>query len=231
MDTAGLLQVGELSTPSHERLIRSHKNPLDKCTIVSIFPQEIDEVKHTIEPGKFHIDAGTYESPSILIVGSSSWWKKIDSAQPSTEIQTGSIQVAEAIVKDYCNGLLEYSDDSMPGLFYAMGEHKVVDIKLKFKGDLDKAKIRQDNWYRKLVRMADALWARTNGNPLTIANEMRLAAKSLNFNDKPWLRDYVIAEQVRCVACGSLRNPSYPICAICKAIDPSHPMSKELKFA
>src|ERR1700682_3034442 len=79
------------------RLIRTSKNPLDKCTIVSIFPKAIDEVKHTIEPGKFHIAAGTFEEPAILVVGSSSWWKDIDVDQPMLEIPVSSIQIADSI--------------------------------------------------------------------------------------------------------------------------------------
>src|SRR5712664_3042305 len=88
------------------RLIRAQKNPMDKCTIVSIFPKVIDEYKHTIEPGKFHIDSGSYENPSTLIVGSSSWWKDIDIDQPMLEIPVSSIQIAESVVKDYCNGMV-----------------------------------------------------------------------------------------------------------------------------
>src|SRR5258708_6443678 len=67
------------------RLIRQHKNPMDRCTIVSIFPKEINEVKYTIEPGRFHISPGTFENPSVLTVGSSSWWKDIDVDQPMLE--------------------------------------------------------------------------------------------------------------------------------------------------
>ena len=51
------------------RLIRSARNPMDKCTIVSIFPKEINEIKHTIEPGRFVIPPGTFEKPAVLTVG------------------------------------------------------------------------------------------------------------------------------------------------------------------
>jgi hypothetical protein len=54
---------------------------MDKSTIVSIYPKEINEVKHTIEPGRFHLKPGKPDSPSLLVVGSSSWWKEIDEEQ------------------------------------------------------------------------------------------------------------------------------------------------------
>jgi len=214
------------------RLIRSMKNPLDKCTIVSIFPKEIVEVKHTIEPGIFSIPPGTYESPSCLVVGGSSWWKDIDVDQPMIEIPVSSIQIADSVIKDYCNGMLGCNmADMMPGLFFILGEHKIAEIKLSYKDKLNETKIRQDNWYKILVRLADSLWARSNGNPLVICDEMRLAARSLNYNDKPWLKDFQVSELVRCTFCGGMRNPTYPICPTCKAIDPTNPLSKEIKFA
>jgi hypothetical protein len=205
---------------------------MDRCTIVSILPKEINETKYTIEPGRFIIPAGTYEKPSILVVGSSSWWKDIDEDQPMLEIPVSSIQIADSVVKDYCNGMLGCNMESaMPGLFFVLGEHTVAEILLKYKTKLDEVKTKQDNWYKILVKIADSLWSRTNGNPLTISDEMRMAARSLNYNDKLWLKDFQISELVRCNACGGMKNPLYPVCPVCKAIDTSHPGSKDLKFA
>jgi hypothetical protein len=214
------------------RLIRSQKNPMDKCTIVSIYPKDIIEVKHTIEPGHFHITPGTYDEPAVLVVGSSSWWKDIDVDQPMLEIPVSSIQIAESVIKDYCNGMLGCDMAELkPGLFFALGPYTSKEIKEKFKTELDLAKARQDNWYKILVRLADSLWARSNGNPLVICDDMRLAARSLNFHDKVWLRDFQIIEKVPCIYCGGLKDPAYPICPSCKAIDKTHPLAAEIKFA
>jgi uncharacterized OB-fold protein len=30
--------------------------------------------------------------------------------------------------------------------------------------------------------------------------------------------DYQATQVIRCVACGSLRNPAYPVCPTCKAV-------------
>lgn len=230
---AGNTQM-EVTSPflNGRRLVRSPKNPLDRCTIVSIFPKEINEVKHTIEPGRFHIDAGSFEEPSILVVGSSSWWRDIDVDQPMLEIPVSSIQIADSVVKDYCNGMLGCNmSDAMPGLFYVMGAVTAMEIKSKYKTKLAEVNEIQNNWYKILVRLADSLWARTNNNPLTISDEMRLAARSLNLNDKTWLKDYTTVQMVRCAACGGLKNPEYPVCPSCKAVDVTHPSAKDLKFA
>jgi hypothetical protein len=219
--------VGILSVDHRRRTIAAPRNPLDKCTVVSIYPKEIREVKHTIQPGYFLIKAGSIEHPAILVVGSSSWWREIDEEQPLLEIPNSSIQVADSIVKDYCNGLLACNmGNSMPGLFYLHGEKSLRQIREDHKADLSLALERQKNWYTSLLRLADSLWARTNGNPLVISEDMRLAARELDVENKDWMVDFKASENVRCVACGAFRNPAYPICQVCKAIaDPE--MAKE----
>jgi len=204
----------------NRRLIRAPINPLDKSTVVSILPKLIDETKHTIQPGRFIIPPGSYDKPALLVVGSSSWWKETDEGQPMLEIPHSSIQIADSIVKDYCNGILACNmGDTMPGLFYVPGNYDIEKLKKEYKKELDEALVRQRNWYSELVKLGDILWARSNGNPLTISEDMRLAANELNLTNKEWLRDVQIMELVRCKACGSLKNPQYPICPTCKAID------------
>ena len=230
--TAGLRQVGEFPNDSRQ-LNRATKNPMDKSTIVSILPKEIYEVKHTIEPGTFRIPPGSYESPSLLIVGSSSWWREINQDQPMLEFPVSSIQVSNSVINDYCNGLFGCNmGDCMPGLFCILGEIDIKEVKAKYSVKLMEVKVIQDNWFKVLVRAADSLWARSNGNPLVISDEMRLGARVLNMNDKPWLKDFQTVEKVPCKACGSLRDPGFPICAVCKAVaDPEMAVKLNIKFA
>lgn len=214
----------------NRRTIRGPINPLDKSTVVSIYPQEIDEVKHTIQPGRFLIPAGTYDKPAILVVGPSSWWREFDEEQPLLEIPVSSIQIADSLVRDYCNGILGCNmGDAMPGLFYIPGEHDLKAIRDKYKAELDKAVAKQKNWYSMLVKLADMLWARSSGNPLAISDTMRMAARELNLTaNKDWMKDFTMISMVRCKACGALKNPEFPICAQCRFPDPDHPMTKQL---
>src|SRR5882672_1460950 len=105
LDTSDLRQVGEFNSHfvSRRRLIRSSRNPMDKCTVVSILPKVIDEAKWTIDPAIYHLEPGTYENPSVLTVGSASYWREVDIDQPMIEIPVSSVLLAESIVKDYCN--------------------------------------------------------------------------------------------------------------------------------
>jgi len=218
---------------TNRRAIRAEINPMDKSTVVSILPKQISERKATISPGYFEIPPGTFEKPSILVVGTSSWWREIDENQPLLEIPVSSIQIADSIVRDYCNGLLACNlDDMMPGLFYIPGEFTVEKIQKDYSPLLVQAKEKQKKWFMELIRIADILWSRSNGNPLAISTDARVACRELNITNKPWLSDIQTAELVRCIACGSLRNGAFPICQTCKAIaDPELAKKLNLTFA
>lgn len=227
--------VGEFPgiAATNRRTIRANVNPMDKSTIVSILPKLISERKATVSPGFFEIPPGNLEKPSILVVGPSSWWREIDENQPLLEIPVSSIQIADSIVRDYCNGLLACNlEDMMPGLFYIPGEISITKLKTEYMPLLVKAQAQQKKWFMELIRIADILWSRSNGNPLAISSDARLACRELNISNKPWLTDMQTAELVRCVACGSLRNQNYPVCQTCKAIaDPEMAKKLDLKFA
>jgi len=229
MSSVGARQVGEFVQP--RPMIRSPRNPMDKATIVSIFPVEINEEKPTIQPSRFSIPAGTHAEPSVIVVGPASWWRDIDQDQPMLEIPVSATMIAQSVIMDYCNGLLGCDMGSaMPGLFFVPGEIERDKILKDYKLKLIETKSKQDNWFRILVKLGDSLWARSNNNPLVIWDEMRLAARELGL-DKVWLKDYQNAELVKCFACGSLRNPEFPICQVCKNVDMSHPRAKDIKIA
>ncbi len=195
------------------------KNPLDKATIVSIYGRELDEIKPTISPGRFRVPKGTKEHPSILVVGSSSWFKEVDEDQPFLEIPNGAIVVAESVIRDYCIGLLSCNmADAMPGLFWVPGEKTLLDITTKHKAELALAEKKQAQWYKNLVKMADVMWARTSGNPLCINDDMRMAAEALGLKEKAWMKDMTFMELVKCPACGTPRNGDFPVCPNCHAV-------------
>jgi hypothetical protein len=229
------IQVGEFPGIQRQqrRLIPAPKNPLDKSTIISIFPKEIEERKATVQPGLFKIQAGSFDKPSCLTVGTSSWWKEVDDTQPLLEIPVSSISIADSFVKDYCNGLLACNmSDQMPGLFYLPGEWNAETVKKEQMPIVLKYLGFQKKWFLELVRIADILWSRSNGNPLAISQDARLACKELNIHQKPWLGDLQTAELIRCVACGSLRNGLYPVCPTCKAVaDPELAKKLNIVFA
>jgi hypothetical protein len=200
-------------------LERAPLNELDKCTIISIFPRAIISVKETTQPNTYHIPAGEPDKPASIVVGSSSWWMFIGPERPKQEITHGSIQVAHAIVNDYCSGLLGHvAGQADPGIFFIKGEYANEVIKTKFATELAAAVARQRQWFFNLIEKADVDWSRTNGNPKSVSDLSRLAAERLGLKDKPWMQDFQSLKKVACVACGNLRDPNFPICPACNTI-------------
>ena len=213
------------------RTIRAPVNVMDKATIISIYPKEINEVKFTIDPGVFNIKPGSKENPSLLVVGPSSWWREIDPEQPLLEIPVGSIQIADSVVKDFCNGLIAYADGiSSPGLAYVPGEHNIAAIRKNFQHVLDKLEVIQKQWYVELINLTNSLWAMSNGNPRVVSGDARIAAKELAMNNIDWMENFEAMEMTRCLACGQLRNPKFPVCMHCHSVDMNHPAAKNLVF-
>lgn len=203
---------------NNRRTVRSQPNPLDKATIVSVFPKKIVERKETTQPGIFTIEAGNEKDPAILVVGPSSWWRDGGEDMPLIEITNSSVQVAESIVKDYCNGFPEINENAGPGLFFIVGECTVEDVKEKYKKALTDAITKQKNWFNNLIAMADKDWAQNNGNPRAISDLSKMAAKALNLTDRAWMKATLQAQYIACAACGNQRNPAYPICPSCNRI-------------
>ena len=229
----GVIGGFPLMSDIKRRTVRAPVNQMDKSTVISIFPRYIKEIKPTLQPGVFEIQPGTYDKPGVLVIGPSSWWRELDENQPLLEIPQSSVVIADSIVRDWANGIYGCDmGENMPGLFYLPGEWTAEKVLKEARVELDDANRKQRNWFQFLVKVADASWARTNGNPLAISDDMRLAAQQLNLVSKEWLKDLEISELVRCKACGTLKNPQFPICPNCKAIDdPAKAKELGLTFA
>ena len=217
-------------------------NPLDKCTIVSVYHQDVVSIKPTIAPGRFVIPGVKNDTDfSLTVVGPSSWWKEIDEHQPFLEIVCSSYQVANAIVNDYVNSLHGgMGHTRKPGIFVVLGEYNQKNIHSytdksgnTFAQLLAAAREAQRLYYTELVKIADVLWARTNGNPLAISNEARMAAEKLGLKEaKTWMGDFRAMELTNCKACGHRVNPIYPVCPNCKnVINETKAKEIGLKFA
>lgn len=198
---------------------RTPASELDIYTVVSIFPKAIKETKVTLDPGVFEIPAGTMKDPGILHVGSSVWWRNMGSESEPAEVTVPAIMVADSIVTDYCNSLLGAKVGTLtPGLFSVKGRKEKEDILRDCQLQLTTANMKQRGWFEAMVKGADSLWARTNGNPVAIPDDARLAAQELGLKNKPWMQDFTTLEMVSCVNCGSLRNPAFPSCPMCRVI-------------
>lgn len=200
------------------RTVRQPDNPLDKSTVISIYPQDIHSHNETLQPGKWTIKAGDSLNPSLTTILPSSWWKDVDPDQELIEIPVSSLLVAASIIDDYCTGL--YCCDMAeirPGLFWLPGEKTLEQIRKENKTLLNLAEQRQKNWFNELVKQADAVWATSNGNPRAIGRLEKLAAQHLGIQ-REWMKSTIQSELIKCVACGNLRDANFPICSSCKTV-------------
>lgn len=218
---------------NRRKTVRAPVNPFDKATVVSILPKPIREVKPTIQPGIFEIEKASYANPVVLNVGPSSWWREIDEEQPLIEIPVSAVSIADSIVRDYCNGILACDmGDLMPGLFWLPGSLTLKEVREKFTSQLEEANKKQRNWFGALVKMGDVLWARSQGNPLSISEDMKMAAQELGMTEKEWLKNFEHMTMVRCKACGNMNRDDIVICPNCKVVlNPEQFAKLGMKFA
>lgn len=214
---------------------RRPKNPLDKCTIVSVYPREIIDYKPTAFPQTHRIEGAADNDFSILVVEQASWYKEMEENQPFLEIPIPSTEVARAFIEDYVNALPEYVPGvAAPGIFFVLGAYDKISIKKTedFDKKLAAARARQNDWFMRIVQMSDKDWARTNGNPRSISDISRMAAEKLGLKDKAWMQDFAMAALTNCPACGFRVNPAFPVCSNCRAIvNPEKAKELNIKFA
>ncbi len=108
--------------------------------------------------------------------------------------------------------------ENMPGLSWLPGALSLKEIKEKHPGHLETMNKKQRNWFSALVRMGDVLWSRSQGNPLAISDDMKMAAKELNIGNKEWLKNFEHIELVSCKACGVMNRSTVVVCPNCKVI-------------
>lgn len=220
---------------------RRQKNPLDKCTLVSVYPRPITDFKPTVMLSTLTIAGADNDDFSILIIDGGGWLKEMDEGMPHLEIPVTSMQQGDSFIRDHCNGLLGYIPEvSAPGLFLCLGAFDKLTI-LKyvdplngknFKTLIEEARARQKRWFHEIVQIADVDWSRTGGNVRSVNDLQKMAAEQLNLKEKPWLADFTTINKSNCPACGMLVNPAFPVCPTCKAIvNPERAKELGIQFA
>jgi hypothetical protein len=207
----------------HKRLHRKPVNPYDRATVISVYPRDVIEDKPTVFPGRFKIAAGSPENPVLTVIEPTSWFREVDENMAPIEVQVNAFELARSIVADYCGGFPKFVPEvSQPGLFFIPGKFDSVSIQSYvdesgafYRNLLAKAISMQRSWFAELVKMADIDWSRTTGNPLSISELSKMAAKELGQTSKPWLQDFMAISLLPCPSCGTMGNPSFPKCGNC----------------
>lgn len=187
------------------------------CTVVSLLPYDIMETKPHMIPFTFHIPAANPKvgfSVTHVEEGLHFIPNPFDEKNNYRQVTPPS-EMARGIVDDYINALIATDEGAGPGLFWVEGRMEPEEIIQFHKDKLAEAKVRQDNWFRNLVLMADADWQK-NKNILAVSDLQRHAARYLNLK-KEWI-DPIPTVENTCPYCKSVIDPTSIKCFNCKEV-------------
>lgn len=217
------------------------RNPLDKTTIVSVYPREIVDTKPTLFPSRFVIPPARDGGFVLKIIEGASYFipSQIENQAP-TEVQVNSMMLAESILHDSIPSMNLVTNVCRPGVFALPGIWNNTTVLTYVHPDgrnfnelLIQAREWQQNYWSAVMNEADYFWASTNGNPKSIPEDAKLAARILGIEKtKPWMNNVIASELVNCKACGEMINPTFPVCKFCHAItDEKRAKELNIQFA
>lgn len=199
---------------------------MSKATVVSIVPFEVRRDMPGVFPGYYSIPPAKDGDFEILHVEDAKCYVYVLDGRGYDRVEPAE-QIAKSIAEDFIRDQLAQTEDCHPGIFWVEGHPSKIEIKAKFKKELDKSREVQNNWFKALVRLADDDWQRTH-QYRSITDIQRSAANWLNLK-RDWI-DAVSEDRRICPACGEDVRAGFPICKNCKAILDSEKL-KDLKFA
>lgn len=190
----------------------------DYCTVISIVPFPIDEPKPGLYPGHFRIPAAKAGDIEILAVGRSVHHVYLDNDRGSITVPTPSSEVARSICDDYSASQLAYfRGEAEPGVFFIDGEYKDKKSVLAVaKGEIERARMLQKNWFMRLVAIADDEWNKYHSHK-TISELQRFAAKSLGL-EREWNIEGTVNSLAFCPACKVPVKSDAIVCSSCRTI-------------
>lgn len=197
------------------------------ATIVSVFPQEVNEFKPFTD-GHFKIPAATKGDIEVIVVKTNSFSVYIDEHRGALKIPIEADEVARSVVEDYVSTHLGYGPEACPGLFWVPGSFTKEQVKAQFKDKIAQAERLQNNWFGELVKIADDSWGVYHKHN-AISDLMRVAADRLGLQ-REWMIKVAGDNVITCPACGKDNLKGTAICMNCRCVlDESK--AKSLKFA
>lgn len=193
-----------------------------KCTVVSILPYEIREPKPGLNPGEFLIPASDGKVPTCLIISEGTYGIYLDGDRGTLRARTPSTEVSRSIFEDYISSQLAVDNDAKPGLFALPGVIKPSDFETdeELKEILADIFRQQNNWFERLVKMADDSWNRYHQHG-AITDLQRYAVKALGRADSvEWMKtsSQVRMTDKKCPACRITVDGEAVICSSCGCV-------------
>lgn len=186
------------------------------CTVVSLLPVRLSEVKPHLFPGQFDIPACKKGDLVVVHIGESHHFipDPFDEKK-NYKVITPPHEMARSICEDYGNALVGTDFQSGPALFWVHQRLSSAQVAEKHHKLISQYKERQKNWFDNLIAMADADWEK-NKNRMAVSDLQRTAA-----NHHGIIKDWVTItpmENISCVFCRTMISVDSIKCANCKEV-------------
>lgn len=188
----------------------------DFVTLVSLIPINIREIKVGLNPSVFTLPAcRASDQPEVLELGEASFPIYTGDGKHIMQ-RVLAHELAESIIKDYCNSQALVEPDARPALFYVPGKQTREEVKLKHERQLKEALRMQRNWFELIIRDADDSWQRHHLHTV-ISDFERQVCRYLGWN-REWLTELPEGNQSICPFCSSAIKPNAVVCLECKQV-------------
>lgn len=186
-----------------------------ECTVASIYPLEIREMKPGQSPDSFFIEACTDpDEPKLLIVGQGIDCMFVGGERGTINFPVPPTEIAKAIVRDLVTSFIFADENIHPGIWWMDGN--VPFDKIKGSVEHKAAKTKQMLWFTRLCNQADDHYKST-GKISGITDIQRHAARALGLN-REWMTGLDEARTAKCPACRSYVVEDAIVCATCRTI-------------
>lgn len=194
----------------------------EPCTVVSILPYELNEIKPQLRYGTGkESGAGVFLIPAVpkgecrtLTIEYAERPFYVDYQRGNIWLSEQPEVVANAVVEDHVRATVNVTEGARPGLFYVQGLKQPDEVKKNNATALARAVREQDAWFARLVKAADDVWQKYRRHN-TISDQHRLASKYLGLK-REWAEEMKAENTIQCAYCVSLISTKAILCPVCR---------------
>ena len=210
------------------------------ATIISICPAEVNVTLPHTTPPRITIPPAEVGKPILAVFSDGEERQfiggEVNKKDPWVKYPVIALDLVKGIVNSYKMSATFIEPNALPGIFAVSGKpdgitpgnhnytivlnngnESVIDKFIgQFTAEYNKIKTQQDNWFKRLVQVADKSFAK-NSNYAEISDLQRYAAKRMNI-ERPWNKEIKPEDFKKCPFCQSFVDPAAIVCIHCQNI-------------
>ena len=207
------------------------------ATIISICPAEVNVTLPHTTPPRVTIPVAEVGKPILAVFNDGEERQfiggEVNKKDPWVKYPVLALDLAKGIAQSYKMSATYIEPNSYPGIFAVPGKPDEITPELhnfvivpyselsdkfisQFTAEFNKAKAQQDNWFKKLIQVADKSFAK-NSNYAEISDLQRYASKRMNI-ERPWNKEIKPEDFKKCPFCASFVEPAAIACVHCNNV-------------